>query len=196
MGHPIVHGYSYDPIYPVWCNMLARCRKPNKDHYDRYGGRGIKVCDEWTDISSFARWAYENGYAPGLQIDRINNDGNYEPGNCRFVDRKTNMHNTEKNVYLTINGETRCLSEWADMYGISYKRAAHWYERHGAEYTINCFISGEVPNTKKRVYCKETDTVYSSVREAARELNCDYTHVSHCCHGEALTHHGYHFSFV
>jgi len=196
MGRFKKHGYSLDPIYPIWTNMIARCNKPQKEHYERYGGRGIKVCDEWHDVSIFAEWAYSHGYEPGLQIDRINNDGNYCPSNCRFVTHKQNSRNTSINKYLTINGETRCLSEWAEIYGFHYKRLASWYERHGAQSTIEYLINGGAPDNRKRVYCEETDTVYAGVREAARELNCDYTHVSHCCCGDAKSHHGYHFRFI
>lgn len=195
MGRKKTHGYSTDPIYPVWLNMMKRCSDPNKDHYERYGGRGITVCQEWKDVATFAEWAYANGYAKELQIDRINNDGMYCPENCRFVDRKQNLRNMSKNVFLDINGERKCLSEWAEYYGVNYKRAHHWYSRHGADYTIQCFING-VPDNRKQVYCEETDTVYDGIREAARELGCDYTHVSHCCHGDSKSHRGYHFHFV
>lgn len=196
MGRGIQHGYSYDPVYPVWYNMMCRCTRPQKEHYDRYGGRGIEVCDEWHDVGNFVKWAYENGYEKGLEIDRIDNDGNYTPENCRFVDRKKNMRNTSINKCLTINDETKCLSEWAEFYGIHYKRLASWYERHGESSTIEYLTGNGAPDNRKKVYCKETDTIYPGIRAAARELGCDYTHVSHVCNGDAQSHHGYHFNFI
>lgn len=190
------HGYSRDPIYPIWTNMIARCNNSKKDHYDRYGGRGIKVCDEWYDISVFADWAYSNGYEKGLQIDRIDNDGNYCPSNCRFVTHTQNLRNTSINKYLTICGETKCLSEWAEDYGIHYKRLASWYERHGEESTIKYLTGDGAPDNRKKVYCEETDTIYPGVRATAKILGCDYKHVSDVCRGVNKTHRGYHFRFV
>jgi hypothetical protein len=83
-------------LYKVWCGMKQRCNNPNCEHYHRYGGRGIKICPEWNDkhgFAEFAKWALTHGYKSNLQIDRINNNGNYEPSNCRFVTALENMHN-------------------------------------------------------------------------------------------------------
>lgn len=82
------------PIYRVWEGLRTRCNNPKCDSYPYYGGRGISVCDEWQDgFAVFRDWAIKNGYQEGLQIDRIDNNGNYEPGNCRFVTRSVNMNN-------------------------------------------------------------------------------------------------------
>lgn len=85
-----VHGFRYHPVYDVWSNMKTRCLSDNKN----YGGRGIKICNEWLDITNFIKWAEENGWKQGLQIDRIDNDGNYCPENCRFVTSKENINNS------------------------------------------------------------------------------------------------------
>lgn len=82
-------------LYIVWEGIKQRCCNPNNKNFPDYGGRGIKMCPEWHEsYSCFREWAYQNGYAEGLQIDRINNDGNYCPENCRWVRRKTNIRNT------------------------------------------------------------------------------------------------------
>lgn len=82
------------PIYRLWGRIKERCYSPNKDGYHRYGGRGIKVCDEWlNDYEAFKKWAIESGFKKGLQIDRKDNGGNYEPGNCRFVTGAVNTQN-------------------------------------------------------------------------------------------------------
>ena len=94
MGFKIKHGLAHHPVYGVWCHMRTRCYNKKNNRYDCYGGRGISVCEEWRDDPTlFLKWADENGYRKGLYMDRIDNDGNYEPDNCRFVDAKTNITN-------------------------------------------------------------------------------------------------------
>lgn len=113
--HPkTTHGLTGHPLYCVWKGLRERCRSPKNRNYFRYGGRGIKVCEEWnTDFKCFVDWSLANGWKPGLQIDRINNDGNYEPGNCRFVDRIVNVNNTRKNRRVLAFGETRTVTMWS-----------------------------------------------------------------------------------
>lgn len=109
------HGECGTAIYGVWSGMKQRCNDPGCRIYPRYGGRGITVCQEWIDaFEVFRDWALANGYARGLEIDRIDNDGNYEPSNCRFVDRRTNMRNTSTARMVTAFGETKCVTAWAD----------------------------------------------------------------------------------
>ena len=99
---PHIDGYkniTKHPLYSVWKSMKERCLNPNSMSYYRYGGRGIKICDEWLNSSfSFIKWGIENGYKRGLQIDRRDNDGNYEPSNCRWVTPKENANNKSNNV--------------------------------------------------------------------------------------------------
>lgn len=88
------HGLYETPVHSVWTNMKTRCYNPKTWNFKNYGGRGIRVCDEWrNDFKIFHDWAMSNGYEQGLQLDRINNDGNYEPDNCRFVTVKENCQN-------------------------------------------------------------------------------------------------------
>ena len=121
------HGFSYRNrkirLYEVWCNMLQRCSNPNNEMYKNYGGRGIKVCEEWHDFATFKEWAYASGYDENAEryectIDRIDNNGNYEPSNCRWVDMKTQAKNTRKVRLLTVNGVTKPLTLWAEEQGI------------------------------------------------------------------------------
>ena len=83
-------------LYPVWTSMKQRCFNEKNKTYKYYGGRGITVCEEWLNPSKFIDWCINNGWKEGLQIDRINNDGNYDPLNCRFVTRRTNINNRRK----------------------------------------------------------------------------------------------------
>lgn len=115
------HGLSNTRIYTIWSCMIDRCyRKKNKKYLD-YGGRGIKVCDEWRhDVATFWEWAKNNGYAEDLEIERIDNNGNYEPSNCRWATRREQVDNRRNTRMLTYNGKTQSVSQWAEEIGISY----------------------------------------------------------------------------
>ncbi|TAM23394.1 MAG: hypothetical protein EPN60_15100 [Nevskiaceae bacterium] len=107
---------AQSPAYQVWHSMRARCTNPSRPHYARYGGRGIKVCARW---GSFANFIADMGERPsGATLDRIDNDGHYEPGNCRWATRKDNCRNRANNRLLTFNGETKASVEWAEITGI------------------------------------------------------------------------------
>ena len=119
------HGESNTRLYNVWSDMKKRCYNTKNVDYKNYGGRGITVCDEWMDFQNFYDWAIANGYdetAPRGQctIDRINVDGNYEPENCRWVDRYIQMNNKRNNRILTYNGESHTLAEWCEIVNIPY----------------------------------------------------------------------------
>ena len=99
--------------------MKRRCYNKKEKYYYNYGGRGIKVCNEWLhNFDAFRKWAFENDYQENLTIDRIDNNGNYEPSNCRWANRQQQNRNTRRNRYLTFNGETKVASDWAAITGI------------------------------------------------------------------------------
>ena len=110
------HGKSKTPLYKVWRAMLNRCNNPNDKSYSDYGGRGIKVCDRWALFETFLA---DMGERPSdkHQIDRIDNDGNYCPENCQWVTRDIQVKNKRNNHFITANGETLHLSEWARRLG-------------------------------------------------------------------------------
>lgn len=99
----------------VYDAMKVRCYSQKCEAYPNYGGRGIAVCQEWLDDpDSFVAWAVTNGFRDGLTIDRINNDGDYEPGNCRWTTHQRQNRNRRSNRLLTAFGETKCLTEWSE----------------------------------------------------------------------------------
>lgn len=111
------HRQSNSPEHVVWMAIKARCTNPSATGYENYGGRGITVCARWMD--SFECFLEDMGPRPkGASIDRINNDLGYQPGNCRWADRKTQANNTRRSRKLTFNGKTLGISEWARQIGI------------------------------------------------------------------------------
>lgn len=117
------HGQSRTRLYHTWQYMKRRCYNPKHKHYSYYGGRGIVVCDEWlSSYENFMQWAISNGYSDDLTLDRIDSDGNYEPNNCRWVSRKVQQNNRSGVLYFTINGETRSLMQWCEIYNVPHER--------------------------------------------------------------------------
>ena len=112
------HGMSETRLYRIWASMKTRCYVKNRDSYRYYGGRGIKVCDEWkTSFKSFSEWALSNGYNDNLTLDRIDFDGDYEAGNCRWVTVIEQQSNKRNNVFLEVDGEKHTMSEWSRIIG-------------------------------------------------------------------------------
>lgn len=111
------HGGRHTLLYDVWTQMLQRCENPKNKAYRRYGGRGIKVCGRWHDFAAFQEDAAAF-YAPGLTIDREDNDGDYEPGNVRWVSNKVNNRNRPSTVMVEWEGRHVALNELAERYGI------------------------------------------------------------------------------
>lgn len=107
-----------EPLYVVWQAIRSRCNNQNNKSYANYGGRGIKMCHEWDDYSSFRNWALSNGYEKGLSIDRINNDGNYEPENCRWTTTYVQNNNSRHNRIVDIDGVKMNRSTAERLYGI------------------------------------------------------------------------------
>lgn len=103
-------------------SIKYRCNCPTSQDYHLYGARGIKVCEEWSNNSkSFIKWALENGYEEGLTIDRIDVNKGYSPDNCRFVNMTVQNRNRTNTRFFTINGVTKSLPEWCEIYNLNYK---------------------------------------------------------------------------
>lgn len=116
-----IHGFSHkERLYVIWKGMHQRCNNPNWKGARYYYEKGIRVCDEWRDYTVFREWAMSNGYGETLSIDRIDNDGNYCPENCRWTNAQVQANNQSRNKRITFNGETKNMSEWADVFEIPY----------------------------------------------------------------------------
>ncbi len=121
------HGGSRRPEYQVWITMRSRCNKPSAPAYEHYGGRGIKVCAQW---ANFGRFIADMGSRPeGMTIERIDNDGNYEPGNCRWATRAEQARNRRSTHNVTHGGRTMCLKDWAREIGMHYTTLLHRQRR-------------------------------------------------------------------
>lgn len=130
-------------LYRIWTNMKSRCTNPNIAAFKDYGGRGITVCAEWSDsFEAFRDWATANGYRDDLTLDRIDNDGNYEPENCRWEDRLVQGNNSRKNRLIEHNGETHTLAEWSRITGLSRDTIRFRIDRRG--WDIGRALSEEV----------------------------------------------------
>lgn len=129
------HGGKGTKLYKVWCSMRKRCRSKSGKDYKDYFCRGISVCDEWEkDFSVFREWAISNGYKNGLTIDRIDNNGNYCPENCRWVDMKVQNRNKRNNIAFLRNGERKTISEIAEIYKLPYEFVRYRLKRPNKKY--------------------------------------------------------------
>lgn len=120
----VTHNMTDSRIYHVYQSMKSRCYNPNNEDYESYGGRGIKICDEWkNNATSFIEWAYKSGYQENADymectLDRINVDGDYCPENCRWVDKIIQSRNKRNTVYMNYKGEKKSVNEVAEIVGM------------------------------------------------------------------------------
>lgn len=124
-----IHGMGNTRLYHIWGAMIQRCKGNNEYFKKHYRNRGITVCVEWLDFNNFMAWALSNGYRDDLTIDREDNDGNYEPGNCRWVDMMVQGNNRSNNVRIEIDGEEHTLAEWCRITGTKRVTADKRMER-------------------------------------------------------------------
>ena len=128
---------NYPKLFLVWQSMKNRCYNDKTESYKNYGARGITVCDEWRNSSTaFIQWAVLNGYKEGLQLDRIDNDGNYEPSNCQWSTPQYNSSHKRNSILLTVSGETKTVSEWSRVLEqeVNLRTIYRWVGRHGVKY--------------------------------------------------------------
>lgn len=129
-SHFYKHGLSQSRINRIYRLMKRRCLNKADLAYPKYGGRGIKICDEWlNDFMSFYSWSMENGYSDDLTLDRIDVNGDYSPTNCRWVDMVVQQNNRTNNVKITFAGEEHTIPEWARITGLTRSAIDHRLKR-------------------------------------------------------------------
>lgn len=106
-------------LLSIWRNMLERCDNENRRDSKYYHDKGITVCEEWRDYKKFEEWALNNGYSDNLTIDRVDENGNYEPSNCQWITISEQQKRRSSNIWIEHNGEIKILSDWAREYGIN-----------------------------------------------------------------------------
>ena len=117
-----IHHPENERLLRIWRAMLHRCYKETDEHYDYYGGRGIKVCDDWHDFETFQKWALANGYADNLTIDRLDGNKDYCPENCSWATMTVQNNHKSDTKWLTYKGKTQSLSDWCRELGLDYFR--------------------------------------------------------------------------
>ncbi len=127
----ISHQESKTRLYHIWNGMRERCSNSKNPQYDSYGARGIRVCSDWLSYVNFRDWSLANGYAENLSIDRIDNNGGYSPENCRWATAREQANNTRKTRFITYNGETHSISEWARKLGIKQSTLSMRINKYG-----------------------------------------------------------------
>lgn len=200
------HRLSNTRIYKTWMGMKRRCYNPKNKSYQRYGGRGITVCDEWkNDFMNFYQWAMKNGYNDTLTIDRIDNNAPYSPENCRWATLDQQKLNRRNTVYVNANGKIIPLKTYCQLYAPSaYSRAVQRRNRfikQGIEFTTEMLVRDpDYSHLAKPVNQYSIDGTFirkwDSLSTAANALNIDKSCISSCCRGKTKTSHGYVWCFA
>lgn len=196
------HGLTKSREYRIYCLMKGRCRNPNTPGYKNYGGRGIKVCDRW--INSFENFLADIGNSPSNEysLDRINNDGNYEPGNCRWATRKQQTNNKRGNSIIEHNGIKLTVAQWAEKLNMNpdliYRRLYRGWtatqsltEQKGKH--INKSFGKDHWLSKVVIQKSGTNTVavYESTGDASRKTGLNRGSIKAACTGRLKTYKGY-----
>jgi hypothetical protein len=140
------HGGRFSKEYAVWCNMKSRCYNPRVKKYKNHGGRGIKVCDRW--LESFENFYADIGKIPkGMTLDRIDNDGDYEPGNWRLATQREQCNNKGNNHWVAYKGETKTVAQWERHLGMrAGTLKSRLYRGWSEEKALNDFVRAKHAN--------------------------------------------------
>lgn len=165
------HNQGKHPLYSTYAQMIHRCTNPNSKNYHRYGGRGIKVCKEW--LGNPEQFFKDMGPKPTPKhsIDRINNDGDYSPDNCRWATNKEQSNNQSTNHLITFNGETKNIQQWSEAFNLN-QNTFHSRILHG--WSIDRILSEPTQKRRKKLPLITYQGKEQSVCDWAKELLIDY----------------------
>lgn len=158
---PRIHDESHTRLHNIWCGMNNRCCEWHK-HNNRYGNRGIKVCEEWSDYTKFAEWARSHGYADGLSIERVDVNGDYCPENCTWIPLGKQARNRTTTYWVEYQGERMSLAEAAEKAGLPYKQV--WYRINRSGWSVEKALSTPLKRPPELLEkCKERGLDYRRV---------------------------------
>ena len=192
-------------IHRTWQNMMWRCYRQEHTSYKYYGGRGIKVCKEWQEFEPFYQWALDSGYANNLTIDRINNNGNYEPSNCRWATTKQQANNKRNSRLITFSGETKTVSEWAEIVGISQQAMDERLKSPNWSIEDALTIPAKTRKVKQPLFAKKVNQLslegeliktWDSITDAAKGLKIHNENISRSLTSGKYTAGGYRWEYA
>lgn len=173
------HGMARTRLYTIWRHMKERCNVKKTTYYEHYGGRGIRVCDEWNNsFVAFMNWALKNGYSEKLTIERIDNDGNYYPENCRWATMREQSSNTRRNVFVEYNGVKMTASEYARQTNQCVETIT---------YRIRNNIQFDKKHLNNPIVNLTTNQRYDSIRDASNKTGKNYHSIKQVCNGKRKT---------
>lgn len=190
------HGGRNSRLYNIWNHMKGRCLNPKNEKFYCYGAREISICSEWLDFSVFKKWAEENGYDNSLTIERIDVNGNYEPGNCTFVPLPDQNRNKQKTVWIAVDGKKMCCAVASRKAGVK-EGTVNMRRRRG--------VSGDdvlkpVQNRERPVEQRTTDGVlvktWPSIKVAAQQNGIHPPAIWKCCNGKLKQTHGFRWNYA
>lgn len=195
--------YSKTKLYSTWKSMKARCNIKSNPSYKNYGGRGISICEEWKDFFKFKEWAIQNGYDENKTrkkqtLDRINNNGNYEPNNCRWVNSFIQANNTSRNIWLEYNGIRKTMAQWSRILKIDYKKFSNFIRTTKIRLIKK---QQNIPDkVKKKVLQLDINNnpikIFNSITEASKETKISITSISRVAKGERKPVKNFNWKFI
>ena len=206
------HGGTHERLYKVYSSIKERCYNKNFPHYKNYGGRGIKMCEEWLGRNkgyyNFKKWAMANGYNElafkgECTIDRIDVNGDYEPNNCRWVGQKVQQNNRSNNKKIKYNGETKNLNEWCSILGYKENSISQLLKKgytleeiidFRKNHTLSKLQKEQYKKMEKPFICLETGEIFNSLKEAKEKYNMN--DISKHLNGIYKTYKGKHYKFI
>lgn len=196
---------KYLNIYWAWKAMKQRTLNPKCRAYKNYGKRGIGICEDWLEFEPFCEWSLSNGWEKGLDLDRIDNNGDYSPENCRWVTRRENVNNRRKTILLTVDVTTKPLTDWAEEIGCDRALITSWVKTRGKQYAEQRIAEALSDGYKRRdfsrnhtktpVICVETQRRFESIKEAGRIMDINSGNIFRAIQTGG-TAGGYHFAKI